>query len=232
MEPRGAFSKARCSMSDPRPLHPGRRVRAAVAALLASCLAAFGTVAHGANPASDAPEGPRPGRRVQGCRHLLARPAAVAKPRGRQRVDRREVRLRHGPRAAAVGEPAEQDRHAADPPACRVLRRTLGHLRRPQPIRGRDPAPDRPGPEAGLPDDRVRARHRRRQHPAAALAGHVHARGQALLLRRLEAARHIAGPYASTQDFVAEYSAYRNRPIVAFRELESYQRKQRTMAVR
>jgi hypothetical protein len=41
---------------------------------------------------------------------------------------------------------------------------------------------------------------------------------------------HIAGPYASTQEFAAEYSAYRNRPIIAFRELESYQRKQRSMA--
>jgi hypothetical protein len=41
---------------------------------------------------------------------------------------------------------------------------------------------------------------------------------------------HIAGPYASAQEFVAEYSASRNRPVVAFRELESYQRKQRTMA--
>ena len=41
---------------------------------------------------------------------------------------------------------------------------------------------------------------------------------------------HIAGPYASTQEFIAEYSAYRNRPVVAFRELESYQRVQRRMA--
>ena len=41
---------------------------------------------------------------------------------------------------------------------------------------------------------------------------------------------HIAGPYASAQEFIAEYSAYRSRAVVAFRELESYQRKQRTMA--
>ena len=41
---------------------------------------------------------------------------------------------------------------------------------------------------------------------------------------------HIAGPYASTQEFITEYSAYRNRPVVAFRELESYQRTQRRMA--
>jgi hypothetical protein len=41
---------------------------------------------------------------------------------------------------------------------------------------------------------------------------------------------HIAGPYSSTQEFVAEYSAYRSRPVVSFGERESYQRIQRTMA--
>ena len=41
---------------------------------------------------------------------------------------------------------------------------------------------------------------------------------------------HMAGPYASAQEFIAEYSAFRGRSIVAFRELESYQRKQRTTA--
>ena len=41
---------------------------------------------------------------------------------------------------------------------------------------------------------------------------------------------HIAGPYASVQEFIAEYSAYRSRSVVAFRELESYQRRRRTMA--
>ncbi len=41
---------------------------------------------------------------------------------------------------------------------------------------------------------------------------------------------HIAGPYASTPEFIAEYAAYRGRQIVAFRELDSHQRKQRTLA--
>ena len=40
---------------------------------------------------------------------------------------------------------------------------------------------------------------------------------------------NIAGPYASAQAFIADYSAFRGRPVVAFRELESYQRRQRTM---
>lgn len=41
---------------------------------------------------------------------------------------------------------------------------------------------------------------------------------------------HIAGPYPSTPEFIDEYSKYRGRQIVAFRELGSYQRKQRTLA--
>ncbi len=40
---------------------------------------------------------------------------------------------------------------------------------------------------------------------------------------------HIAGPYQSVEDFIREYAMYRGRQIVSFRELESYQRKQRTL---
>ena len=43
---------------------------------------------------------------------------------------------------------------------------------------------------------------------------------------------HIAGPYESTRDFVDEYAAYRGREVVAFRELDSYQRKQRRLAAK
>jgi len=43
---------------------------------------------------------------------------------------------------------------------------------------------------------------------------------------------HIAGPYASTQDFIAEYARYRGRRIVSFREVETYERKLRTLATR
>ncbi len=35
----------------------------------------------------------------------------------------------------------------------------------------------------------------------------------------------LDGPYAGPAPFIAEYAAYRNRPILAFRELDSYQRK-------
>ncbi len=43
---------------------------------------------------------------------------------------------------------------------------------------------------------------------------------------------HIAGPYGSTRDFIDEYTVYRGREVVAFRELDSYQRKQRTLAAK
>ena len=41
---------------------------------------------------------------------------------------------------------------------------------------------------------------------------------------------HIAGPYNETQEFIYDYERYRGRKIVAFREVESYQKQQRTQA--
>lgn len=38
---------------------------------------------------------------------------------------------------------------------------------------------------------------------------------------------HIAGPYRDTQAFIADYERYRGRKIVAFRELESFEKRQR-----
>lgn len=43
---------------------------------------------------------------------------------------------------------------------------------------------------------------------------------------------HIAGPYANTQEFIHEYARYRARRIVSFRELESYERKVRTLTTK
>ena len=43
---------------------------------------------------------------------------------------------------------------------------------------------------------------------------------------------HKAGPYATLAQYIAEYARYRGREIVAFRELESYERKARTRANR
>ncbi|MBI5257755.1 MAG: hypothetical protein HY855_14725 [Burkholderiales bacterium] len=43
---------------------------------------------------------------------------------------------------------------------------------------------------------------------------------------------HIAGPYASTQDFIDAYALYRGRRIVAYRERATHERQLRTPAVR
>ncbi len=43
---------------------------------------------------------------------------------------------------------------------------------------------------------------------------------------------YIAGPYESARAFVDEYSKYRAREVIAFRELDSYQRQQRTLAAK
>lgn len=43
---------------------------------------------------------------------------------------------------------------------------------------------------------------------------------------------HVAGPYASVEDFVAEYAVYRGRTIVAFKERDSFQRQLRSRAIR
>ena len=43
---------------------------------------------------------------------------------------------------------------------------------------------------------------------------------------------YIAGPYDDSQGFVNEYEQYRGRKIVAFREMESYQKKRRPQALR
>ena len=42
----------------------------------------------------------------------------------------------------------------------------------------------------------------------------------------------VAGPYATTAAFIDDYSAYRGRRIVGFREVDTYGRQQRSMASR
>ena len=43
---------------------------------------------------------------------------------------------------------------------------------------------------------------------------------------------HIAGPYNDTREFITDYEQYRGRKIVAFREVESYQKQRRTQALK
>ena len=42
----------------------------------------------------------------------------------------------------------------------------------------------------------------------------------------------LAGPYTSTQQFIEEYARYRGREIVAFGEVDSFERKKRTLATK
>lgn len=44
--------------------------------------------------------------------------------------------------------------------------------------------------------------------------------------------RHIAGPYNDTREFIHDYEQYRGRRIVVFREMDSYQKKRRTQALK
>lgn len=39
---------------------------------------------------------------------------------------------------------------------------------------------------------------------------------------------HIAGPYAGVEPFIAEYAAYRGRPVVSYRITDTYERRLRT----
>ena len=43
---------------------------------------------------------------------------------------------------------------------------------------------------------------------------------------------NVAGPYPSAQAFLADYARYRQRTVVTFRETSSFERRQRTPAVR
>jgi hypothetical protein len=43
---------------------------------------------------------------------------------------------------------------------------------------------------------------------------------------------HIAGPYDGTREFIDDYARYRGRPIVTFRELDSYQKQRRAQAAK
>jgi hypothetical protein len=43
---------------------------------------------------------------------------------------------------------------------------------------------------------------------------------------------YIAGPYKSTQEFIREYEQYRGRKILAYRELESYQKQRKSQSTK
>lgn len=57
-------------------------------------------------------------------------------------------------------------------------------------------------------------------------------RGQRYFFADSKRPGHVAGPYASTADYIRDYAAYRGREIVAFRERDGYQRRGRAPATR
>ena len=127
-------------------------------------------------------------------RELVRRSVArVAIGRGRQRVDRRALRLRHVTGNGALRNPAQRGPVDCDPRAARALRFAGGRVRRPVPLRRRDASADRSRHDAPISDDRIRAGDGRGQHAAAALGRVVQARRQLLLLRGLEASRAYRG---------------------------------------
>jgi hypothetical protein len=56
--------------------------------------------------------------------------------------------------------------------------------------------------------------------------------GQLYFFADSERPGHVAGPYATAQAFVADYAAYRGRPVVRFAELDSLRRQLRTQAAK
>jgi len=54
--------------------------------------------------------------------------------------------------------------------------------------------------------------------------------GQTCIFADSKRPGHIAGPYGNVQAFIIEYEKYRQRKIVAFRELDSYEKQRKTKA--
>ena len=56
--------------------------------------------------------------------------------------------------------------------------------------------------------------------------------GQMYFFADSERPGHVAGPYATAQAFVADYAAYRGRPVVRIAELDSLRRQTRALAAK
>ncbi len=56
--------------------------------------------------------------------------------------------------------------------------------------------------------------------------------GQLYFFADSERPGHIAGPYDTAQDFVADYAGHRGRPVLRFAELDSLRRQARTLAAK
>lgn len=211
----------------------GRGVHAILLAALSGLLAACVSLPRAADPASDAPEGPRP--RVAAFKQVDTYAQALRDWRTPDDVNAwiaanfqydpaRAMRLsetqRHRSGTLPIHEP--EDFLAAPSGICVDLSRFAVET-----LRRIDPG--------------AQASYLMIEFAPVALGGNTLRRHWLAAFRRdgghyffADSKRpgHVAGPYASVQAFVADYAAYRGRAVVAFEERDSFQRRQRTRAVR
>jgi hypothetical protein len=211
----------------------GRRVRAVLLAALAGLQAGCGSLPRSADPASDAPEGPRP--RVAAFKEVDTYAQALRDWRTPDDVNAwiaakfrydaaRAMRLSETQRqrsgALPIHEP--EDFLAAPSGICVDLSRFAVET-----LRRIDPG--------------AQAAYLMIEFAPVAVGGNTLRRHWLATFRRdgrhyffADSKRpgHVAGPYASVQDFVDDYAAYRGRAIVAFKERDSFQRQQRSRASR
>ena len=208
-------------------------MRTVFAVFAAALVAAGSAMAQTVDPASDVPESPAvvSGELIDG-RVLSGGASALASPRGHQRLDRCPLPLRHA-RAVQLSETQRQKngRMPITPPeaffatpsgVCVDLARFAVET-----LRTIDPA--------------LKPRYLMIEFDPVAISGNMLRRHWVVTFERdgshyffADSKRpgRIAGPYASSDEFIAEYARYRGRRIVSFAERESYERTLRTLAVR
>ena len=197
-----------------------------LAPLVLSFLAACGALPHAADPASDAPEGPRP--------HAAAFKDAPSY--------KQALQLWRTPEDVNAWIGAK---FRYDMPRAMRLSESQRHRSGPLPIH--PPQAFFADPSGVCVDLSRFAVETLRQIEPAVNAGYLMIEFEPLTMAGNTLRRHwlaffvrdggyyffadskrpgvLAGPYAGPAAFIAEYAAYRNRQIVGFRELDSYQRK-------
>ncbi len=207
-------------------------MRIVLSLALVLLLTACGTATRSADPGSDAPEGPRPALAFTDARSY---PQALQAWRSPEDVNAwiaarfqydmgRAMQLSETQRSRTGGLPihAPHDFFAAPAGICVDLSRFAVET-----LRQIDPALQPAYLMIEFAPATVKG-NTLRMHWVASFRRD----GQLYVFADSKRPGHIAGPYASAQEFVAQYAAWRQRSVVAFSERASYQRQQRAMAVR
>ncbi|MBK6981292.1 MAG: hypothetical protein IPH30_07210 [Betaproteobacteria bacterium] len=210
-------------------MHAGQVRARSLAALLAALLAACAPLTERADPASDAPESPPA---VAASFPAAATwEEALAKWRSAEDVNAWiGARFRYDlPRAMALSESQRQRKrlpiHApaaffASPSGVCVDLARFGV----EALRAIDPA--------------SRPRYLMIEFDPVTLAGNTLRRhwvavfergGEVFVFADSKRPGHLAGPYAGVAEFIADYARYRGRRVVAFRELDTFERRMRTI---